>query len=513
MHQIFNTPAHPKDWSRVNAYALATGLRGLTYEDRRYVNGWRSAIGASTTTTTSYSDGYPPAYTIAHHDDGQVLLFGGLRNIQQASQRMNECSFVPIALGWGDVMHFAVKVYQQIIDDVLTAVAAGSNRTRFVVAGHSIGGVVAMIVARRLNREYGAGTVKYAMSFGSPRAFDKQFATTMPCQAFAVAANKDHLAMWPLYSTFQTNLRGAYDYASAYWCGTEVWLTKGEWREEKGWFDETWTSSIGLGLRYTLENSNQTAIHSIENYVLHCARHLPTGQDGDYRDNLRRLNRAMGFNVDPIDFSTPVTPPSTATVTAPTLPTVAQVQQVPTAPIDPVTPTTPTYDNSLVGQTQRAAATAVVSSSPDPTATVDYARSDETLIIDLVRLILRVRARDARLRDPRKRSTVGSPKTLLRFGKNVLQRIVDRDAKVGNPVTGRNLSTQAYLIPPSDGILTQAFQQYQTAINDRLAGPSNPRDPIIDRTQVELEAAEEYLNVEFGPRLPARLRTEFPAAT
>lgn len=500
MHLLFEQPT-PGVWNRQHGFALATGLRALQYPTTTYINAWRDLIGANSAANNLDPSGWPPHYSILSHDDGTILLFGGVRNQQQALTIAGASTFVDVT-NYGRVMLYAWQLYEDLKTSILATVRGCTNLNRFVVAGHSAGGILAMLFAKRLTTEFGAGKVKYAMSFGAVRGVDKAWNDSMPCPAFAVVADTDSFPFWPLSSTVPTyNRIGWATPVDPCICGHFVGLNKqGEVQWDRGLTGHLIDRANPLrSLADMMTGVGILDAHSIANYASQCSKQHGAGREDEMPGLLRRLNNAMHLGVGPADFSQSVPPPATTPVATPPAPAVPQLQRLITNTMDPVTPAAPTFNTDLVGATQVATSTATVTSAPVAGATLDFLRGDAQLVRDVGVVIERIRQRDSRLLIARRSRRVGSPLGLLRYAKAVFDRVAARDAKAADPAQRGRLSTSAYLIDPDDPNLFWAFTTYRDAISDRIAAPGDNRVPIINRADEVLAASEELLLGQFAP--------------
>lgn len=453
-----------------NVYALGTLLRATPYNPLLY----RDAIKArlQLIDLQQYTPDFAPVYTVGYHADGMILAFSGLQNFDQFASYLWNSSTCTMYRNSGRVVYFLRKCWEAIQANILEKIGAAPNSSRIVVCGYSCGGALAPIVANWLNGQFGAGRVKYVVSFGAPRPGDHAFAEGITAPQLTVENDGDPVPGYPRFNSF--------------WSTVSTLGSSSLFQYNPGRplvLSENGAMSGARSSRFSAADSEITfntitsigadpfgSVHGLKEYMRRLALNLNVRQENTRAEIMWRLNLAMDSNVSPVDYATPVTAPPTTAISVPPMPTVADVQRRPVASGAPGDPDVPVYDSTFVGESQRVQSTFAVSSGSAAGALPAFHGKDRHMLVNAGHALDLIRERDLLIwrakhsdRTRRKRAVKLIKAALLYLG-----RIQARDQRNTDHPRSKSLSTNAYMIDPLDSDTNADLSTVMTALEDAL---------------------------------------------
>lgn len=469
----------------IDVYYLGTFLRAHQYGTSVYRQAWCDILGFSGNARRTYTDNYPPPYTVVRHADGCIVAFDGLQNLRQLLGYAMPGAMERLVGVTGYVMPLLRLVWLQIREDVFSRIAASPNYSKIVVTGYSFGGALAAVATQAIKNRYPLSSLQWACSFGSPKPGDQEFCDNVTAPFICIENEGDDCVHFPwLNSTNRPGLPILNYFAVPDHPGRALTLTP----------DGTYQfGRPGVLTRNRIDNMVTTFVanaiagdptgHELQEYVrrlgvaLFVQTKLPTFA------RMKSLNDAMDANVDPGDFTTPETPPATVALAVPPLPAFADLQRVSSGDGDPAGPTV-TYDTRLVGARVGARTQAIVSRSRTANDAGDYHGLDKRLIHNTWKALDQLNKRDALLLSGKKtlklRNTLA--KKILVNAKIHMLRVQRRDLRAAdNPTPTRELSTRKLIIDVNDVTLTAAFAAVLLAI-DAAFLVLTPHLFLIDRS-------------------------------
>lgn len=124
----------------------------------------------------------------------RVLAFRGTENLRDAK---TDISALFKSTPYGKAHQGFLEAYQSVADKVekaLDASAAEGNDAQLLVTGHSLGGALATVATRMLEKAY---TISGCYTFGSPRVGDERWADSFKTPVYRVINRADPVPLVP----------------------------------------------------------------------------------------------------------------------------------------------------------------------------------------------------------------------------------------------------------------------------------------------------------------------------
>lgn len=470
----------------VDVYYLATFLRAHQYDTSAYRAAWCDILGFAGNDRKTYTDNYPPPFTVVRHADGTLVCFDGVQNIDQLIGFLLNNTLCNLVGVTGKVLGILRHMWLQMREDVFTRIAAAPNNSKIVVTGYSAGGALAAIATQAIKNRFPSSSIQWACSFGAPKSGDTAFCDAVTAPFLCLENEGDDLVHFP-WATTRRSAIPPFGYMVALPDHPGGVLTlESSGRYAFGRNGVLTRNRLDEVVRVFCTNAagGTPLPHALAEYVrrLGVVTYL-NSKMGEFA-RMWALNRAMDNNVDPTDYTTPETPPPTVALAVPPAPAIADIQKIPSGDGDPLGPPV-TYDTTLVGNTIAARTVAIVSHGKNKKGDKGaFHGHDKRLIHNTWRSLDQLNKRDALLlsgkRSLKLRTTLA--KKLLTNAKIHMRRVDQRDLfATDHEGPTRDISTRKLIIDPYDNELYAAWNAVKAAIDASSLVLTN-HTPLIDRS-------------------------------
>lgn len=155
-------------WSE--CYAYATLLRLMRYNDPNYIESWRLWSGANQSFVIPPADDYQSHVTVFNTGRSAIVAFEGTRNRTQLIQELLECTPVADTASGTFTLSFFKWALNQVHGTITDRLATIPGLERVIVIGHSMGGALGHLFAKRLKTQ-NVYPITALYTFGQPRTF------------------------------------------------------------------------------------------------------------------------------------------------------------------------------------------------------------------------------------------------------------------------------------------------------------------------------------------------------